>query len=186
MNIYIAFLRGINVGGRNVIKMADLKQTFEAIGLGRVQTYIQSGNVLFESNEDEESLTLKIEQKIVEDYGLSITVVLRTAEELERIVQNCPFSKEQVLEAESLSQVESLYVSLMAQIPSKEKVEQLSVYESQEDMYKIKGRDIYLLFRHSIRNSKLANNLQKLDVPATVRNWKTLSKLSMLAKTIKH
>ena len=62
MIIYnIALLRGINVGGKNIIKMADLKRAFETIGLGSVQTYIQSGNVLFKSNEEEEPLRKKIE-----------------------------------------------------------------------------------------------------------------------------
>lgn len=62
MAIYIALLRGINVGGKNMIKMAELKQMFEGLGLSSVQTYIQSGNVLFRSQEEEESLRLKIEQ----------------------------------------------------------------------------------------------------------------------------
>ena len=62
MAIYIALLRGINVGGKNLIKMAELKQMFEGLGLSNVQTYIQSGNVLFRSQEEEESLRLKIEQ----------------------------------------------------------------------------------------------------------------------------
>lgn len=91
-----------------------------------------------------------------------------------------------MLGAESLSERESLYVSLMTQIPSQEKIEQLSIYEGQDNLYRIEGRQVYLLFRHSIRNSKLANNLQKLDLPATVRNWKTINKLVMLAKAIKN
>jgi len=64
MAIYVALLRGINVGGKNIIKMSDLKRTFEAMGLCRVQTYIQSGNVLFESNEKEKLLRKRIEHEI--------------------------------------------------------------------------------------------------------------------------
>lgn len=185
MAIYIALLRGINVGGKNKIKMADLKCSMEAIGLCHVKTYIQSGNVLFESNEGEELLRKKIEQKIEEDFGLSINVILRTASELEWILQNCPFSKERIAEAESTSEGESLYVSMMTQIPAQEKIDKLSKYKSEGDEYKIVGREIFLLFSHSIRNSKLANNLQKLEVPATVRNMNTISKLVMLANAMK-
>lgn len=173
MTIYIALLRGINVGGKNIIKMAELKKVFEEIGLCDVKTYIQSGNVLFKSNEDEESLRKKIEHEIEEVFGLSVKVVLRTAEELEQIILNCPFSME-----------ESLYVSLLTHAPSKENIERLNVYRSESEEYKIVGREVYLLFRNSIRNSKLANNLQKLDVPATVRNWNTINKLVTLAKNM--
>lgn len=184
MTIYIALLRGINVSRNNMIKMVDLKRTFESIGLSRVQTYIKSGNVLFESSEDEEILRTNIEQKIVEDFGLSISVILRTAEELEWILQNCPFSKEEISEAESMSEVESLYVSLLAHIPTQEKVELLSTYKREGDAYRIEGREVFLLFNHSIRISKLANNLHRLGVPATVRNWNTINKLVMLAKAM--
>lgn len=185
MSVYIALLRGINVGGKNIIKMADLKRTFEAIGLSQVQTYIQSGNVLFVSDEEEEPLRKRIEHEIETVFGLAVTVVLRTAAELEDIIRNCPFSEEEISEAESSSEGERLYVSLMTQVPSQEGIERLDSYRSESDEYRIEGREVYLLFRHSIRNSKLANNLQKLDVPATVRNWKTISKLEALAKAIK-
>lgn len=183
MTIYIALLRGINVGGKNKIKMADLKRMLESIGLSRVETYIQSGNVLFESNEKEDTLRKKIEYEIETIFGFSVVVVLRTAAELERIIQDCPFSEDEVTEAESSnSEGESLYVSLLTQAPLQEKIEHLNTFRSEGDEYRIKNRDIYLLFRHSIRNSKLANNLQKLDIPATVRNWKTINKLHAIAK----
>jgi uncharacterized protein (DUF1697 family) len=180
MTIYIALLRGINVGGKNIIKMAELKRMFEAMGMGQVQTYIQSGNVLFESEEAEEPLRKRIEREIEAAFGFSVIVILRTAEELKRIAANCPFSKEEVSEAEASSEGESLYVSFLLEEPSREGMERLSAFESESDKYRIEGREIFLLFRHSIRNSKLANNLQKLNVPATVRNWKTINKLVAL------
>jgi uncharacterized protein (DUF1697 family) len=184
MTIYIALLRGINVGGKNIIKMADLRRAFEGLGLSLVQTYIQSGNVLFVSNEGEEPLRKRIEHEIETVFGFSVSVILRTASELEQIIENCPFSEEAILEAEAASKVESLYVSLLLQAPSSEGIERLSAYSGESDEYRIEGREVYLLFHHSIRNSKLANNLQKLNVPATVRNWKTINKLALLAKSI--
>lgn len=183
MTIYIALLRGINVGGKNIIKMTELKQIFESIGLCEVQAYIQSGNVLFKSNGEEEFLRKNIENEIKVNFGLSITVILRTAAELEQIILNCPFTEEEISEAESSSKVESLYVSLLIHAPSQEKIEIFNNYKSDSDEYQIVNREVYLLLSHSIRDSKLANNLKRLDVPATVRNWKTINKLSMLAKS---
>lgn len=182
MTTYIALLRGINVGGKNIIKMVDLKRVFEAMGLCEIQTYIQSGNVLFKSNEKEESLCKKIEHDIEAAFRFSVPVILRTSEELEWIIRNCPFSAEEVLQAESTSEGESLYVSFLMHVPSQENIERFDAYKSESDEYKIEGREVFLLFHNSIRNSKLANNLQKLDVTATTRNWKTINKLAILAK----
>ncbi|PLS16622.1 cytoplasmic protein [Bacillus sp. M6-12] len=184
MAVYIALLRGINVGGHNKIKMADLRSMFETIGISPVQTYIQSGNVLFESNENEEFLREQIERKIKTVFGCSVTVILRTASELEKIMNNCPFSAEEIIEAEASSEGECLYVSLMIEAPSQKNVERLNSSDRKLDKYIIEGRNIYLLFHQSVRNSKLASNLNKLDTPATMRNWKTMNKLAAMAKSI--
>ena len=184
MKIYIALLRGINVGGKNIIKMAALKIMFETIGLSGARTYIQSGNVIFKSNDEEESLRKKIENEIEKTFGFSISVILRDAVEIERIIENCPFSNEAILKAESLSVGESLYVSFLLHDPLKENIQRLNVYKSENEEYLIDGRNIYLLFNNSVRNSKLASNLHKLVVPGTVRNWKTINKLLLLAKAM--
>lgn len=182
MTINIALLRGINVGGHNKIKMAELRQVFETLGFGRVQTYIQSGNVLFESDDSEQSLIKRIQGEIEKVFGFSINVVIRTAVELEWITTNCPFTEEAIAEAEITSEGESLYVSLLQDKPSQEGIDGLGTYKSDNEEFSIEGREVYLLFRRGVRNAKLANNLQRLDVPSTMRNWKTINKLSMLAK----
>ncbi|MBP1967303.1 DUF1697 domain-containing protein [Paenibacillus aceris] len=184
MAIYIALLRGINVGGKNIIKMAELRSTFEQMGLLRVQTYIQSGNVLFESDEDEESLRKRIELEIDAVFHISLAVILRTADELNFIAANCPFSADEIAEAETLSDAESLYVAFLPKEPSIESLARLEIYQTENDQFRARGREVYLLYWHSILKSKLANNLPKLDVPATVRNWKTLSKLVTLANAM--
>ncbi|WP_330587884.1 DUF1697 domain-containing protein [Anaerocolumna sedimenticola] len=117
MIIYLALLRGINVGGKNIIKMADLKRVFEAIGLCDVKTYIQSGNVLFKSDEKEEVLSDKIEHEIEAVFGIPAKVILRTSKEFKQIILNCPFSQDEIAEAENLSEAESLYVALLARTP---------------------------------------------------------------------
>lgn len=180
MTIFIALLRGINVGGKNKIKMADLKSMFERIGLSRVKTYIQSGNVLFQTVENEEMLCQKLEQEIVATFGFEVKVILRTSEELKKIAESCPFSKEEIAAAEATAEGESLYVAFLHQEPSQEGIERIEAYKSKTEEYKLVDRDMYLLFPQSILKSKLANNLQKLDVPVTVRNWKTVNKLVSL------
>lgn len=184
MRIYIALLRGINVGGKNIIKMSDLKRVFEDMGLCEVSTYIQSGNVLFKSDEQEETLRKKIEHNINEAFGFFVKVVLRTVWDLEQIIQNCPFSEEAISEAESLGEGESLYISLMTHEPYQGNIELLNFYNSENEEYKLRGREVFILVRSSIRKSKLINVIQKLDVPSTVRNWKTINKLYFLARAM--
>jgi Uncharacterized protein conserved in bacteria len=182
--VYVAFLRGINVGGKNIIKMADLKSLFEKMGLSKVQTYIQSGNVLFESGMNELTLRDKIEEDIRNTFGYSVYVVLRTGRELEQVIINCPYSVEEITEAEQKSGVESLYVALLDRNPTAAAIEQVGKYKSTSEVYIIIERDVFLLFSNSIRNSKLVNNLHKLDTRVTVRNWKTITRLVELARSI--
>jgi uncharacterized protein (DUF1697 family) len=178
MTTYIALLRGINVGGKNKIKMAELKSALVAIELSRVQTYIQSGNVVFESGEGAVLLRGRIEQEIKEAFGIPAAVVLRTAAELERIITDCPFA------ADALSEGESLQVCLLTETPSQDKVDRLSEGKSEIDEYQVQGREVYLLFRQSVLDSKLASNIPKLGVTATTRNWNTINKLLTMAKSM--
>jgi uncharacterized protein (DUF1697 family) len=181
MSIYIALLRGINVGGKNKIKMSDLREALGTMGLARVQTYIQSGNILFESNEDEATLRQRIEQMIDEVFGLSINIIIRTSVELKKIVESCPYTDEQIAKAEASSEGGSLYVALLMEEPKAESLDKLKTFDVKDDQYRIDGRDIFLLFHQSIRNSKLANQIEKLGVPVTVRNWNTINKLLVLS-----
>lgn len=185
MAIYIALLRGINVGGKNKIKMADLKRILTESGLKRVQTYIQSGNVLFESDETEGVLRQHIEQQIETAFGFPISVVLRTEKELRAVTSECPFTKEQVAAVDAASDTESLYVAFLMDKPTDQDLERLRKYETDQEQYHILGRDIYLLFTDSVRNSKLATQMQKLSSPSTTRNWKTVSKLLSLINDMK-
>lgn len=184
MTINIAFLRGINVGGHNKIKMADLKGMFQSMGFGRVQTYIQSGNVLFESADDADSLRERIEHEIEKVFSITVTVMIRTSNELAQIIENCPYSEEVLKEAQASKEVETFYVSMLLESPTQERIEQLKEFASEIDEYHVQGREVYLLLREGVRNSKLANKLNKLNVPSTVRNWKTINKLHALVKSM--
>lgn len=179
---YIGFLKGINVGGKNKLKMAALRDMLEKMNLTNVKTYIQSGNILFESDQTEESLSKEIEEQIKKTFDLTVPVIIRTVEDLEEIKDQCPFSKEELTQADASSVGESLYVSFLSYNPSDEAVDTLSSYTFEEEDFHVSGRNVYLLFYDSIRNAKIVPKLNKLDSEATIRNWKTINKLLNMAE----
>ena len=182
MTVFIAFFRGVNVGRNNRIKMADLRDMLMSMSFARVETYLQSGNVLFDAIDAEEGLPKRIEDAFAQKFGFSAEVILRTAAELKKLVLACPFSKEEITETELFNaEGESFYVALLSQPPARENIASLSACGNSHDVFRIQNRDVYLLFRHSIRHAKLANNLKKLGVPMTIRNWRTITRLQVLA-----
>ncbi|MDP4171891.1 MAG: DUF1697 domain-containing protein, partial [Bacillota bacterium] len=156
MTIYIALLRGINVGGKNIIKMADLKKLFESLNLTNVKTYIQSGNVLFKSDEPAKALQEKIESEIREVFGFPVSVILRTSEEFDYMIRNSPY------ESNSLADGESLSIALLGDVPDSERVDYVMGFSGEVDECQIVDKTVYLYFRQSIRDSKLAVQLSKL------------------------
>ncbi|MFA1736151.1 DUF1697 domain-containing protein [Lysinibacillus fusiformis] len=177
---YVALLRGINVGGHNKIKMADLREALIPLGLQNIRTYIQSGNILFQSTESEEVLQKQIHETIQINFDITSTVIIRTDEEFQHIVNNCPFSPQDIAEASATAMGESLHVALLPAAPTKENRDKYLSYENDQERCVIIGREVYLLFYNSIRNAKLSQQLPKLEVPATVRNWKTIMKLTSM------
>ncbi|MFD5259815.1 DUF1697 domain-containing protein [Bacillus wiedmannii] len=176
MTIYIALLRGINVGGHKVIQMANLKQMFKSIGLKQVKTYIQSGNIVFEYDEDIKFLKERIQSEIKITFGYDVPVMLRTHEEFINMIKRCPY------EAASLLEGESIHVAFLAnELSEKEKDHLLKQKNETEDCF-IHEKVVYLFFKNSIRNSKLMNQFQKLHTPATVRNWRTVNKLKVIVE----
>ncbi|HWI51103.1 MAG TPA: DUF1697 domain-containing protein [Symbiobacteriaceae bacterium] len=173
--VYIALLRGINVGGHKLIKMADLKAMCEAMGLAQVQTYIQSGNVLFVSSEEAEPLRRRIEQQIQAVFGFDVPLALRTLAQWERIIAACPFPAD-----------DGLCVAVLAEAPTPEGIDRLLAHKIEEDELSAAGSEVYLLYRQPIHKSKLTTNLleKRLGVPATVRNWQTMNKLAALGRAM--
>jgi uncharacterized protein (DUF1697 family) len=177
----IAFFRGINVGGKNTVKMAGLREMFAGLGLKSVKTYIQSGNALFDTDETEAALAPKIERGFAAAFGFDSAVVLRTEQELAGIINNIPFSAEEIAEAEAAANgAESLYCYLLPQAAPVDEVNAVCAAYDGKDRFVASWREIYLLCHQSIRDTKLP--LQKLKTPATARNLKTLRKLYELAR----
>lgn len=160
--------------------MADLKQTLEALGLERVQTHIQSGNVLFSAQEESAALRWRIEGAIETAFGFPVTTVLRTLDEMEQVLQNCPFAFADLAEGEGLC------VAFLAETPMPDRLAKLLTYRSETDECRVMGRDVYLLYRQGLRNSLFTNNFleSKLGVAATTRNWQTTSTLVQLGRAM--
>ena len=169
---YMALLRGINVSGHKKIKMPELKTMFEALGFTNVRTYIQSGNVVFESNSGED-LESKISAKIQEQFGFEVSVICRTLEEIKQVVKRNPF-------AETLGfEPEKLYVTFLQKTPSEEKLEVLQTLSFAPEKYSVLGKEIYVYCTNGYGQTKLDNGLfeRKLKVIGTTRNWRTVNKL---------
>jgi uncharacterized protein (DUF1697 family) len=179
MTIYIALLRGVNVGGKNKVGMAELKLALSKAGLSKVQTYIQSGNVAFESADSTESLRPLIEQEILDGFGVASTVILRTAEEWKDIIARCPYA------TDALPEGWSIQLSALTERPTQAHIDILAAGIPDTDDFTIVERDIYFLFRQSVLDSKLARNLQKLGNSVTSRNWNTVLKLDAMVDGMK-
>ncbi|MFL0267373.1 DUF1697 domain-containing protein [Candidatus Clostridium radicumherbarum] len=175
---YIAFLRGINVSGKNSIKMAALKAMFQTLGFNNVETYIQSGNVIFEFDAcDTVSLEVKIKEEIDKTFGFHVETIVRTMEELINIISNNPLLVEANIE------IDKLHVTLLLNKPE-EAIESLNLKKEENEKYIIRGKEIYLYCPNGYGNTKLNNTIleKKLKVAATTRNWKTMNKLLEMMK----
>jgi len=178
---YVSILRGINVSGQKKIKMADLTRLYESLGLESVATYIQSGNIIFSSeNNNFSNLKSRIEVAIEEHYGFHVPVDIRTHQELLEIIQNCPFK-----EAECFGNYTKVLVTFLQSMPSEvDQLELLSLVKPPEKL-SIQGNSVYLFCPNGYGKSKLSNTFleRKLGVSATTRNWKTVLKLFELSQS---
>jgi uncharacterized protein (DUF1697 family) len=180
MSVYAALLRGINVGAKNRMSMAELTKALQEAGFSQVRTYIQSGNVLFESDGEEAELRERMERAICGRFGFPVPVILRTSGELRAIVDQCPFTAEEVQKAEAASGVESLHVCMFLAKPELETVEKLKSFPAGGDRFSVSGRDMYMLVQSGIHNSKLAAQILRAAASVTMRNFKTMRQLAQL------
>lgn len=175
----IAILRGINVSGQKKIKMADLKALFEGLGFTDVVTYIQSGNVIFNSEvADEPELIKIIEQAITNQYGFDVPVLIRTHENISQIITACPFGEVDLAVAGT-----KVLLTMLAEIPNEENIQKLMTYVKSPEELVVKNKNVYVHCPNGYGRSKLSNVFieNKLKVQATTRNWKTIHKLKELS-----
>lgn len=170
---YVALLRGINVGGKNMLPMKELAAMFVAAGCGEVTTYIQSGNVVFSADAKVAAgLAGVITRQIEERFGIRVPVVLRSAAEMMAVLRANPFLKAGAIE-------EMLHVYFLAGMPGAGDVAGLDAGRSAPDAFEVVGREIYLQLPNGMARTKLTNAYfdSKLRTVSTARNWRTVGKL---------
>ena len=171
MTRYIAVLRGINVGGNRKIVMDDLKQLLEKMGLQNISTYIQSGNIIFSSTMSEIDAEKAMKKAVHEKYGFDVPVMVRTINNFHNLVANNPYLKDE--------NIDKLYVAFLSEIPKENAVEKFEGKSFGNDKFTVIGNHVFICYDTKLSDSKLNNNSieSDLNVIATTRNWKTVSKL---------
>ena len=178
MSTVVALLRGVNVGGHKKLRMSDLKSVCETIGLQNVQTYLQSGNVVFRGGRGSlPAIARRIETALQERAGVEARVILRTAADLRHVVAGNPFSI-----ARDPSRL--LVAFLDGELSHEAQAALQKAAEAGGEELHFAGREIYIYFPEGAGTSKLMNAMteKKLGVAATTRNWNSVNALLRLAE----
>ncbi len=178
MAVHISMLRGINVSGQKKIKMAALKTLYEDLGFENVETYIQSGNVVFQSNKiSSASLSTKIAGAIEEQYGFTVPITIRMREEFKKLIISNPFLARKNIDPSKL------YVTFLESKPKEVQLASIEAVDSKGDEYSVSGNEIYIYCPGGYGKTKLSNNFfeSKLKQSATTRNWRTINMLHEMA-----
>jgi uncharacterized protein (DUF1697 family) len=181
MTGYIALLRGINVGGNNVVKMAELRVELEARGLRNVRTYIQSGNIVCESDDGAETVAGIVAAALAAMLGKPIAVVVRSSAELERIMSECPYAPS------SAEEGKRILLALFKEPISPEGLEAALRGGPEEaesgDDFTVQEREAYFRFGTKMTESPLGDRMMKMKGNGvTTRNWNTMDKLLAMAR----
>jgi uncharacterized protein (DUF1697 family) len=172
-------LRGINVSGHNPIKMPELKILCENLGYKEVQTYIQSGNIIFKTtdNQTAKDVSSKVECAILKQFGFHVPVITRTPDELQEIINGNPLRNADGTVADKI------YITFLENEPLPEDTGKINPVGYLPDRFVIKGKEIYIDCAGGYGTTKLSNTFfeNKLKVRATTRNWKTVNALLELA-----
>ena len=177
-NVFVALLRAVNVGGNNMISMKALKASFENIGFDEVSTYINSGNIIFKTNEtDARKLERKIEQMLVKDFQLDSKVVVRSAAEMEKLVTSLPSNWN------GDSRLRYYVVFLRHTIDSEKILEELPANADVEEIVYRPGTLLWSALISELGRSKIQKlSNQKIYKEMTIRNLNTTKKLHELMK----
>ncbi len=172
MNTYIALLRGINVGGHNILPMRDLVGLLEGLGLKQVKTYIQSGNVVFQSDgPDAAELARGISAAIKQAHGFAPQVIVLDLPAFQQALAANPFPAGE-------AEPKTLHLYFLSAIPTNPDFDLLNRLKADSEQFRLIDAVFYLHAPAGIGRSKLAANVeQALGVPVTARNWRTVSKI---------
>jgi uncharacterized protein (DUF1697 family) len=180
MPAYIALLRGINVSGHRAVKMEDLRALCSGLGFRNVGTYVQSGNIVFQTSiENPATLSKRIGERILETFGFDVPVIVRTSKQMRSVIANNPFLKEKDIDSSKL------HVTFLSETAQKDYLEKLEALSTGPDRFYPALQEIYLYCPGGYGKTKLSNNAieKALSVKATTRNWKsTNTLLEMVSK----
>lgn len=171
MSDYVALFRGINVGGKHILPMQDLRDILESVGCENVRTYIQSGNAVFSATATADSLSRDISAAIDRQFGFAPQVLLLTATQFSAIAASNPFPQGE-------STPKSLHVAFIAETPAEPDLKALKSLQADSEQFVLHDDAFFLLAPDGIGRSKLAAKIDRfLGVTTTGRNWRTVSKL---------
>jgi uncharacterized protein (DUF1697 family) len=179
MPVYIAMLRGINVGGHKRIKMEQLRASFEELSFEQVKTYIQSGNVVFKARKTSISvLSRSIEKQILGDFGFAVSVISRSSDEIAKAIEVNPFIKERGIA------MEKLHVMFLSAAPNPSALQKLTDLTAAPDRFCCLDREIYFYLPNGVSGSVLMKSLvdRVLAVATTTRNWKTVNSIHQMCQ----
>jgi uncharacterized protein (DUF1697 family) len=181
MIILISILRGINLGGRNTVKMDDLRKLFIDLGFINVRTYIQSGNIIYQSKKlTSKQVNEVIESNIKRRFGFDVPAVTLQLEELTEICRSNPFTKD------NTKDTSFLHVTFLSARPKAGDINKIKEQDFKPDEFREGGNVIYVYCPGGYGRTKLSNSFfeKKLKVTATTRNWKVTNELLSIAKEI--
>ncbi len=171
---WVALLRGINVGRNKRIAMSDLRDLLISRGYADVRTHLQSGNAIFSAGRRPETIEQEISSGIRKEFGMDVTVLLRSAAELAAVVGSNPFIARGVTTSE-------LHATFLAAQPAAAKIAAIDRAAAAPDEFALGERVIYLRLRNGVMGSRLPNWDKVLGLPTTTRNWNTTTRLRDLA-----
>jgi uncharacterized protein (DUF1697 family) len=174
MTTHLALLRGINVSGHNMMKMEALKTMLENIGFTNVRTYLQSGNVFVDTEEESASkVGFMIKQEIFKVFGHEVPTIVITKEDLELCFKNSPYLKEKDIDTKKL------YVAFVSTALKSENINDLKISQFKPDEASIDGNRIFIKYDIGAGKTRLEGKYieKKLNVIVTMRNWNTVTNL---------
>jgi len=177
MNTYIALFRGINVGGHNRLLMNDLRSLLGDLGYQNVDTYIQTGNVVFQTEKNNiREISKDIRAEVKNNHGFEPDVLLLTLEEIKDVIESNPFP-------EAKSDPKSLHLNFLISTPENPDLESLENFKKESERFKLTDKIFYLHAPDGIGRSKLAGKTEKLlGVSMTGRNWRTVQRILQMAE----
>lgn len=184
---YVALLRGINVAGQKRVPMADLRQVFEGLKFKDIETYIQSGNVVFSYDQgakgdhagEIKAMITAIEKAIQKKFGFEVPVIVRTEKDWPKILKGNPYT------AEAKKDPKFLHVLMLEAKPKDPKLDELKTYCQNGEKFTLKGSELYVYYGSGAGKSKLVLSVieKKLGTSGTARNWLTMQTLAEMLET---